>query len=445
MDKWLSNVNVVRIAALISAILLWAVVHLGEQNTSAPPAPTVETMSISDVKITEVNVDSSQYYIRSISRSFVNVYLTGRQSNLNKVNPAHYQIQMDLSGVKEGEHQVPLRAIGFPQGVEVQISPAYVNVTIEKMQKKEVPVTVRLTGAPEKGFIAGEPIVKPSRVNITMPVSQINQVDTVGVELNIDKANDVIKKEVTLHAYNQKGEELDVIITPSVVQVEVPITSPLKKMPLRIRLLGQVPKGYGIASYVQGVHEVTVFGEEEAVKALDFYDGIEINLAKLTEDTMYSLKIPLKPQIHRIDPEVVEVRIDIEPSVSKVLEGVPITISGQNNDYITKIINPEAGRLDIPIEGAPNIIGTLTANDIQVIVNVGNLAPGLYELPVSLNLPLFVKKGFQENPKVQVEISENIGEAVDPGGSEGTVAEEVTVEAEAGSEEQSTTGRGITE
>ena len=126
---------------------------------------------------------------------------------------------------------------------------------------------------------------------------------------------------------------------------------------------------------------------------------------QLTPYTQRRLDIPLRSKITQVEPAKVEVKVDIVPSVYKTLEGVALSIIGQNDLYDTKVLMPDSAKLDVSVEGAPQVLEKLKAQDIQAIVDVSNLPPGQHELPVSLNLPTFVKKGALQDFKVKVEIS----------------------------------------
>jgi YbbR domain-containing protein len=67
-------------------------------------------------------------------------------------------------------------------------------------------------------------------------------------------------------------------------------------------------------------------------------------------------------------------------------------IIGQNNVYDTRIANPESGKIDIEVEAAPSILEKLKPQDVLAIVDVSNLPPGSHTIPVTINLPQFVKK-----------------------------------------------------
>jgi YbbR domain-containing protein len=404
MDRWLANTNVVRIVALVIGILLWVVVHMEEGTGGGTVSGGIREDKINEVSITPI-LDTSQYFISSIEPSKVSVLVKGKDSAVKKINTLNYQIQLDLTKVGEGEHILPLHAVGFPSNVDVEIIPATVKVVLEKQEKKEVPVVINVKGTPAVGLKVGKPVVKPNRVHVTLPASRLDEIDSVRGEVNVDKAQSAVTKEVKLQAFDKNGKVLNVDITPAVVEVEVPITSPFQTIPLQIRTIGEPAKGYSVASVTLDKDKVTVYGTQDTVDRMEYYQGPDIDLTGLSETKEFTLNIPLRDKVTQIEPTTVKVRVEIVPSATKALENIPITIVGQNDGFDTKVVAPETGKVNLLVEGAPAILDALKPQDVQAIVDVSNLPPGRHDVNVALNLPTFVKKGAMADLKATVEIS----------------------------------------
>ncbi|MDR6881257.1 CdaR family protein [Bacillus sp. 3255] len=406
MDKWLRNTNVVRIVALVISILLWVVVHMEETNISGSSPLRQREETINNVAIT-TKYDDTHYHILSMSPSNVQVILSGKESAVKKVTASNtYQIELDLTQVGKGDHQLALKPVGFPSDVEVQIIPRTVHVVIEELQMKEVPVVINVKGTPAAGLKAGQPIVKPNKVYITAQTSKLEQIENVRGEVSVDKAQAAVTKQVKLQAFDKDGKEINVNMNPSVVDVEVPITSPFQTIPLQLKISGEPPKGYAISMVTQNPDKVTVYGTQDVVDRLEFYQGPQLNIQDLKETKEFSLDIPLRNKVTQLDPAKVTVKVEIVPSITRALENVPITIIGGNENYVTKVTTPESAQLNLSVEGAPAIIEQLKVQDVQAILDVSNLPPGKHELKVSLNLPTYVKLSAPQDVKAVVEISE---------------------------------------
>jgi YbbR domain-containing protein len=395
MDKWLRNSNVVKIVALVLGLLLWVVVRMDNSTAPGSVNAALPEKKIYGVSITSV-YDQTKYNIVSVEPGEVQVTLRGRESALKRLQADSYQVVLDLTNYSAGTHNLALRPEGFPNGVDVEIYPPSVKVTLEDMSAKVVPVEVLIVGSPAEGYVAGQPLINPNRVHVTVPASRIGEIETVKGEISIDGANANVVKQIKLAAFNKNGRELDGVVTPAVVDVEVPVTIPFKSMPLQIKMVGQPPEGYAVSAYTKNVGQVTVYGPQDVLDSLEFYDVLQVDLSSLRKDEVFSLDIPLKPNITKVEPTKVDIQMSIVPSVTRKLEKAPLTMIGANTEYDTKLLQPESGVLDITVEGAPEVIKELTLQDIQAIVDVSQLPVGQHTVPVKLNLPPFVKRSGAE-------------------------------------------------
>lgn len=411
MDRWLNNPNVVRAVSLILAVLLWALVQLDQRAPTASPSvirPEVGHRMINDVRIDVVGLDEKSFAIRSIEPAYANISLSGPLREINRISPMAGEslVVADLSGLGEGTHEhVPLKTIGLPPSIDVEIYPAQVRVVIEEVKQKEMTVEVTLNGEPAEGFRVGEPVVNPAQVYVTLPSSQLDEVAAVRATVDVSGANDTIVVERKLTAYNQDGEPIEeAIITPSVVTVEVPVTTPFKTVPLTVRLTGEPRAGFSVENFTQDTTEVTLFAPEDVLNRYEFYGNLEVDISGLSTSESITVPIPIEDGIVRVKPEQVKVQVEIVPSTTRLIEQVPLTLNGRNADAQTVFLEPESGRIDLLLEGAPSRLNSIRLQDIRAIVDVGNLPPGEYHLPVRLQLPAFVRYGGEEPLSVRIAI-----------------------------------------
>mgnify|MGYP001466411734 CR=1 FL=1 len=391
MDKWLRNPNVVKVIALLLGILLWAVVQLDQKSPTESRFTTIKDRMIYDVQVQPI-YDESKFEIVSIDPPSVLIRAEGRESALNKISTSNYEIVLDLTNARKGENRLPLIARNFPSGLDVTVIPSYATVVLDEKQEKEVPVQVNVIGTPAPGLVAGQPVVKPARVLVRLPSSHMEESLVVKAEINIDGAQAAVSKQVKLVVLDAEGKELDFAINPAVVDVEVPVTQPFKRMPLQLKIVGEPPSGFSVSSFQPSIDNVTVYGPQDLLNTLDFYEGPQVNLNGLTGDQNLTLDIPLRARVAQLDPARLEIAVKIVRSGQKMLENVPIMIIGQNNVYETTIANPESGTIDIEVEAAPSILEKLKPQDVLAIVDVSNLPPASHTIPVTINLPQFVKK-----------------------------------------------------
>jgi YbbR domain-containing protein len=422
MDKWLRNNNIVKGIALLIGILLWFVVHLDVAKTSTAATPLPGEQTITNVKVVPTRFDASHFSIQEIDPAEVNITLRGKQTALTRLDTTPIQVQVDLSNATVGKHSYPLRAVNIPSTLTSTLVPMTVMVTLEELQKKEIPVSINVVGTPAAGYKVGQPIVNPNRVHVTLRTSQLDNVDSVRADVNVDKATGVISKQVKLTAYGKDGKAIEAAITPPVVDVEVPITLPFKEMPLQIKLIGQPAKGFSVAAMTQSVKLVTVYGSQDNLDKMEFYDGPLVDLTDLKESKQVTLDIPVLNKDIRVEPAKVNISLDVVPSAAKTLDNIPLRISGENDSYVTKLVTPALPSIQATLEGAPALLDKITVQDVQAIVDVSNLAPGKHDLYINLNLPAFIYKS-DVQPQIlraTVEITAKVAAASKPPGTSGS-------------------------
>ncbi|HZG77619.1 MAG TPA: CdaR family protein, partial [Paenibacillus sp.] len=231
MDNWLRNNNIIRIVAVVVGLLLWVIVRLDVQNASGPTQPTTVSQTYTNQSVQVVGLDEERYTLLSYEPTKVSITVIGTAAALRRVEIEDYKVILDLTDVQAGEHLVSLTHEGFPSNVQVVLDPPNVSVSLDEKERKEVPVTINIIGSPADGFTAGEPIAQPNRVNVTVSSSLADQVASVVGLIDIDGATESVKQQVKLVALDQEGTELDVAVTPAVVDVEMPVTSPFKTVP----------------------------------------------------------------------------------------------------------------------------------------------------------------------------------------------------------------------
>ncbi|GIP34956.1 YbbR-like domain-containing protein [Paenibacillus sp. J2TS4] len=408
MDKWLRNNNVVKVVALLVGVLLWLVVRTSDvQNPGGSVSNLTGDLRYNNVKI-EAEYDENQYKVSLIDPSEVAVILRGKPSDLKKASIKSFKVKADLSKYVSGTYTVFLHSSGLPDNVTAEIIPQAVKVVIEEKQMKEVDVIINPVGTPAEGYKVGNPVVTPSRVHVTVPESRLDDVGSARAEVNVDNAKSTVAKQVTLTVYDKQGKPMDDLeVSPRVVDVEVPVTSPFKLMPLQIKLTGQPDLGYSVVSVKQNPEQITVFAQQEVLDLMEFYEGPQIDLTGLQESQTFTIDLEPNNQIIDLNPTKVEVTVEISPSATRAFNDHKVDIIGVGDNMTAKLVTPEDGRLDVVLEGAPALLNQMKASDLQAVVDVSNLPPGLYELPINLNLPLFIKKASeQQEIKATVEIAE---------------------------------------
>ena len=95
----------------------------------------------------------------------IEVRVSGPKGVINDISPAELSASVDLSGADAGSNTYRLSPgnIRTPKGIDVvRIRPFSVDVKLERLERKSVPVKVKFSGKPAKGFEIKNVIVLPN-------------------------------------------------------------------------------------------------------------------------------------------------------------------------------------------------------------------------------------------------------------------------------------------
>ncbi|UVI29770.1 CdaR family protein [Paenibacillus spongiae] len=417
MDKWLSHPTALKIISVAMGILLWAVVHFDSERSPNTVASLTETRIFDTVKIEVTGLDERNTSLRSMEPSSVMLKVRGSRSDLLSATPDDYRVVVDVTGIEEGRHELPVTVSRLPTDVElVSVTPRTVAVDLETMLTNEFEADIKIEGTPANGYKIGTPIVKPNnRVHVTLPKDKMDEVGYVGAVISVqDEEKTVTAKKVKVVVLDKTGDEMpEASVNPSVVEVEVPITMPFKKVPLQIGFTGRLPDGLAVASFKPSVENVTIYGPQDVLNKYDFYDGINVDLSKVKQSGTMELNIDMIGGIETVDPPKVSVSLSVVPADKKVLPGLPITMTGLSEGLKAKLTQPTDGKLDLAVKGAANILADVGSKDVQLIAKLNGLGPGVHNVPLDIHLPMFVESFAASPINVTIVISDGT-EAVGP-------------------------------
>jgi len=409
MDKWINHPTSLKIIALAIGLLLWAVVHFDPEAPPNQVASTVDTRVFEAIKIGTQGLNPEAQHLQLIEPSVVRMLVEGNLVDLQAAAPEDYKVWVDLTDLGEGEHELVVRYDMPPRVRLRELSPVRVKVNIIAVQTKEFEVNVKTSGVPANGYKIGTPIVKPNnRVFIRLPKDRMDRVSQVSAMVDVnDVAENVVEKKVRIVAYDSTGQEMtDAVLNPSIIEVEVPITKPFKKLPLQVGFTGKLREGLSIASFKPSIETVTVYGPQAELDKLEFYDGTVVNLAAITDSGTFTLDLKPPKGLASVDPAKLEVAIEVEPSETITLPQIPVTVTGLPEGLNATFVMAEGSAVDLNVLGAPSVLGELTSKDVQAIANLNGLPTGRHLVPLDVHLPQFVSQASSSPPSVLIEITD---------------------------------------
>ncbi|RME06578.1 MAG: hypothetical protein D6803_06175 [Anaerolineae bacterium] len=272
----------------------------------------------------------------------------------------------------------------------VKVNPQNVEVTLEALVSRMLPIETRVTGEPALGYQAAPPEWSLQQVTVSGRVSQVEKVDKVVAELNIEGANETIERSVRLVPLDANGNRVDeVTLEPDEVNVVQTITlrGGYRNMVVKVVTTGQVAEGYRQTSISVSPPNVMVFSADpQIVNQLPGYVETQpLDLSGAVDDieTILSLNLPEGVSVIG-DPNVlVQVGIAAMEGNAKVIRVVEVI--GLLPEMEAQVA-PDA--VDVILFGPLPVLDSLADTDVRVLVDLSELEPGVHQLsPQVIVLP----------------------------------------------------------
>ncbi|MFD2114521.1 YbbR-like domain-containing protein [Paenibacillus yanchengensis] len=409
MDKWFNHPTVLKIIALVIALLLWAVVHIDLETKPQMGTSNYNTTIIEAVTIVPVGLDTKRFKLAGMEPTVANLVVGGRITSFYNAADEDYVVNIDLSNMKAGFHEVPL-SVKLPKGIQkVELFPQSVIVNIEEIMTNSFDVEVVTKGSPQAGLVVGTPVIlsEPGgKVEVTLTENEMVRVKKVVVEVDLTNADKtVVSKKARLIALDSEGNEVpNAQITPETVHVEVPVNWPSKQVPLQIRYSGALPSGSSILSVEPEVEQVTVFAEQHDLERISIFDGYILDLSKVKEPGEYVIKASAIEGVKSVTPAELKVTINVENSKTKQLSALPITFQGKPLGESVKIVAPDSGKINLLVSGTESALAKLKDDDISVIANIADLPVGNHTIPLEIELPPYIYPVQNEEQTLMIEV-----------------------------------------
>jgi len=387
VQRFLKNLTSLLIS-LILATLVW-VAAINEQN---PPREDDYNQNIS----IEIVPPSEGLVTTDKLPETVRLRLRAPESSWNDLTPAKFKAILDLSRLPAGFNDVPVEVVSSDPEVEItETKPFEVSVNLQFEQVITLPVQVEVMDTPPLGYVSRIPKSSPKNVIVKGPESLISQIEQAVGEVYIRGSKETVERTTDVSVRDRNDQIIDdLTVLPAKVKVTIPIEQRFgyKEVSVSPVVVGQVAPGYRVSSISTDPPTLTIVGSPNVLSSIPgFVETAQIDLSQATESIVRTVPLNLPngvtvvfPERQEKGPSGVQVAIEIAAMEDGIILQRPITQQGIDPEYWWRA-SPE--RADVFLSGPIPQLQTLKASDVEVIVDLFGLEPGVHKLQPTVFLP----------------------------------------------------------
>jgi|GEM_PF-526210 len=377
-----------KVISLVVAILFWLWV------TSQGESQTIQGNETLTLSLVAKNVPANTMIMTKLPS--VKVKTEGYNPSVN-VNELYAYV--DLSYSEPGEHDFEVKVVPIPNVTVVEISPKVVTLQLDTVQERQLPVTVEVSGTPAEGKKAGDPIVKPSVVNVRGPSSLLSEVDKVLVEINVAGISETLQVSRPLLFRDKHGLAIfgpdpsveTITASPSGVDIVVPIVDKeleSKMVPIKATTSGTPAEGKAVRSIQVIPKGVQIYGEPEELAKFSALQLGAVNITGLSATKTFEIssdKVSLPEGLSYGSRTTFSVIVEIGNAVQeKTLYDIPIEVRNLSGDLL---LDKPFSNVSVTVKGYPEGLETLTKEQISLWIDLSGKNAGEHTDKIYWQLP----------------------------------------------------------
>jgi YbbR domain-containing protein len=368
------------VVALVAAVALWVAVTDAEN-------PKVQRDFQAAIPIKTIDVPDG-LAVASLSQPAVQVRVSAPEDAFKRLSVANFSAQVDLTGVHDNKSSqiVLVEVVGEPDVDIVQVTPAFVDVTLENETSKDVPVKVNRTGSLPQGFSVTSTEANPAKVTVTGADSLVQFVQSADVDVNVTGLRASLQRQSLLTARDASGADVPrVNIEPASAEVHMTVVPQDTRivLPVVVQTQGSVADGYNINSVTPDPQTVEVSGPLDILQGLTSLttEAIDVSGAKADLTRSVHLRLPANVDASR-DSVNVTIRVAPAQGTKAVIVAPELTDVPSDLQAV-----PQTTALTIRISGDVPVLNSIAPGSVKATVSLAGKTEGVQTLTPQITLP----------------------------------------------------------
>lgn len=399
MNKIMDHPWLLRITALLLAILLFFTVKPEQENTKTISGTKEETI---EMPLT-VDYDSDNFVMTGAPEKVV-VKISGPVGIVLPVkNSKDFKVFLDLKDQTIGTHSVKVKVSGLSDKVDYTLEPSKVTINIEERISKQVKVEPQIT---QKQLTEGHYVVassaEPQTVTVKGAANIIQKIAYVKAIVPGSGISKAFESDVAVKAFDAQWNALDVEFAPKNVHVKVDVDEYNRQVPIKVKQTGKPADGIKVISATPQKDTITLYGPKAIVDAIKELT-VSVDVSDMKKSQVVSAPVVLPNGVSyaadsKVDVNVVtnldneDLPTETADSTSKTIKNVPINVLNYDPDaYNIQFERPNPGVVNLTISGDADELKKLTVSDFNVSVDATDVSEGSQKYTLHIEAPTGIK------------------------------------------------------
>ena len=369
-----------KLMALGLAALLWLFVIALENPTRVK---TFENVPVTYVGVEQLAVkglclaDDVEDIVQS-----VDVSVEAQTEVLQYLDEDSVTATLDFSDISvEGDYTLNIKARST-SGKVTEISPHYVDVTIETLATKELPVEVQVIGSELSDLYYGEVSLSEDTVTVAGSKSDIDKFVKAIITVDITGKTETFKESKTVTLLSEDGsmiasENYGGVLPSVIVEMEIlpTVILPVDKEALLSGVSG-IAEGYEIKDITLSQTEVVFAGPQDIINSIQGLSFEKVELDDAAYDATMQIGINIPEGVVASVPEMLTVTFHIgEVQEEKLFEAVEIKAENLKSGLKCTLTPTHT---DVLVRGTKEVMQNISEEDIIPYVDLSSFELGVH-------------------------------------------------------------------
>lgn len=358
--------------ALVLAILVWGIAVRASDPVNQLPLRL-------PVEVVGRPADSSV----SITPDVIEIIVEGPASVLDGLNTGDFTAEIDLTNITSGQAVAPVQIRYNIEAVQIAFQlPEEVNVQVERIVAREIPVRAEVRGDAARGYVLDEVFVDPGVITVTGSASRVEALTEARVTVFLDSPQqDTIVTRRPIF-YDRQGNiagvnGLELSAEEVLVTVPVDQLAGYAAKPIIVDWQGEPASGYRLLDVRVEPDSVLLTGSPAQLDALSRVRTEPVDISGLRESVTLAVGLDLPQGLQLDDLQPIIVQIEIEPILtSSVISKRPEIRALADGLTVTLDVD----EVRVFLFGPLDKLDSLVDDDVRVTLDLFGLVTGTHRL-----------------------------------------------------------------